>query len=163
MTSKPVNPYSFALVVDAIRIVQSDSSHSGEDEPLAYDQHTKSYLVEKIRGTTIYPFEDCNNVVFDKLTSAGLQLYLYILLNLKWEKDYINLKSIETCEILNISRVTLYKAIKQLESINVICKKSRSEYWINPKYLFNGSVVKYASKQENSEVNIVKIINKSNK
>ena len=163
MISKQTNPYSFKLVVDAIRIMQSDNSYNGDDEPLAYDYHTKSYLVEKVRGTTIFPFKDCNSVVFNGLTSAGMQLYLYILLNLKWEKDYINLKALETCEILGISRVTLHKAIKQLESIDVICKKSRSEYWINPNFLFNGSVVKYASKHEFSKINIVKTINKIKK
>lgn len=170
MVSTQSNPYSYHLVVDAIRIMQSDNSYNGEEEPIAYDYYTKSYLVEKIRGTTIFPFKDsknpnrdCDKLIFNNLTGAGMQLYLYIILNLKWEKDYINLKYEDTSKALGISRVTLCKAIKQLESIDIICKKTRSEYWINPKFLFNGSVIKYANKQEGSTINVIKVVNKSNK
>jgi DNA-binding GntR family transcriptional regulator len=44
---------------------------------------------------------------------------------------------------MNVSRPTLLKAIQELEDVAVICKKSQSDYWINPHYIFKGNRIKY--------------------
>jgi predicted transcriptional regulator len=65
---------------------------------------------------------------------------------MKPDCDFINLKTEFVCKKMKISRPTLTRAISQLIDIGVLCKKTQSEYWINPFYIFKGNRIKFYNK-----------------
>lgn len=120
-----------------------------------YEQVTKSFLAEQQSKTSVYDIPYIENILFTEITSAGRDILLYIIYNVKENEDVINLKHDRLAKKVNLSRPTLIKGIQQLIDVGVICKKSQSEYWINPLYVFKGNRINYYRKQCEDCIDIV--------
>lgn len=120
------------------------------------EEITKSFLVEEQPKVSMYHIPWDNNVLFkDQIKSNGRDLFLYIAYNIKTNEDTIILKSEKVMKNMNISRATLYTAISQLVDASVIVKKSVSEYWINPYFLFKGNRIQYYKTNKPDQIKIV--------
>lgn len=110
---------------------------------LNYQQVTSSYCAEQQSKTSVYNIPYIENVLFKELSSKGRDLLLYVIYNIPENTDYINLKIDKVCNKINMSKPTCLKAIQELLDVALLSKKSQSEYWINPLYLFKGNRIKY--------------------
>lgn len=82
-----------------------------------------------------------------KAKPSTKNVYFYILHKLGWEKDVIELKVKDIMELMDMSESTVILGIKELVDFGIIFKKTRSRYWINMKYIFNGNRAKFLKKQ----------------
>lgn len=137
-----------------------DTSNISDGIITSFETTTKTYMAEQQKKISVYDIPYIENILFHELSSSGRDLLLYIIYNLKEDCDTINLKAEAVCKEMNISRPTLIKAITQLKDVAVICKKSQSEYWVNPMYLFRGNRIAYYHKHCPNCVEIVAKVKK---
>lgn len=78
-----------------------------------------------------------------ELSAPGCRMLLYVQAKLKSGCDYINLKRDKVATDLEASESSIGYGIQNLIDCGVLCKKSQSEYWINPLILFNGNRKQY--------------------
>jgi len=112
-----------------------------------YKKVEESFLAEQQDKTSVYNIPNINNVLFKALDPRSRDLFLYIIYNIKKEEDIINLKLDAICSLTEMSKPTLIKSINILIDNAIICKKSQSEYWVNPFYIFKGNRIDYYNKQ----------------
>lgn len=132
LVEKPLKKYKTVKSKDSIEGIIT--SYETVEETIKIEQQTKSL---------VYYIPYIENVLFDELKSSGRDLLLYLIYNIKPNMDFISLKLQKVSKEMKCSKPTLISAIKQLVSIGLICKKSQSEYWINPHYMFKGNRVHY--------------------
>lgn len=80
------------------------------------------------------------------LKPAGCRMLLYVLAKLNRDQDVIKLQRSVVSKDLNMSDTTVGSGIGDLCENGFLCKKSRSEYWINPIAIFNGDRKAYFEK-----------------
>lgn len=98
---------------------------------------------EKDPFTKLYNEKSFMNV-FKQTSDTASKIFLYIAYNLKKDSDIISLNADTVMEFVGIkSTTTYYKYIQELIDNAVITRKSNSEYWVNPLFLFNGNRVDY--------------------
>lgn len=104
----------------------------------------KKYQKEKT-NTILYHHNDINSILFDCLSHRGRDMFLYIIYKIPKNSDFITLKHSIVRKHLKISKPTIIASIKELIAANILHRKSQSEYWINPDFLFNGDRVEFYS------------------
>jgi len=120
------------------------------------EEITKSFLVEEQEKVSMYHIPWDNNVLFkSNIKNNGRDLYLYIVYNIKTNQDYILLKPEIVMNKMSISKSTLYSAIQQLVDSSIIVKKSVSEYWINPYFIFKGNRIQYYKDNKPDAIDVV--------
>jgi hypothetical protein len=72
-------------------------------------------------------------------------LILYIIMNLGWGMDRMELNREKICTWGGFSAASYYTALGELIDCGVVCKYKNSVFWINPAYFFKGDRFKYAS------------------
>lgn len=98
---------------------------------------------EKDPFTKLYNDKPFLNV-FKQTSDTASKVFLYIAYNLKRDTDVIELNAESVMEFVGIkSTTTYYKYIQELIDNAVITRKSNSEYWVNPLFLFNGNRIDY--------------------
>jgi len=133
-----------------------------EEVTLDYQKIVDVYRTEKQEKTYIYHDTEIGKKLFQSnLKASGRDLWHFILYSLPKDQDWINLKSSKVFKELGISRPTLYSAINQLVEAGLIAKKKNTEYWINPKYIFNGSRLKFIETHCPSKIKVVATIHKA--
>lgn len=149
-TNKAINPFLWSFKLRVIKIKHSrnmvDAKHVNENEGIIteFTKEDVNYMIEEQRKTSLYRLPFIDNVIFTELDGNGRSLLLYIAYHIQKDKDYINLKTETVCKAMNISRPTLIKAIHQLIDLGAISKRaSRSEYWVNPQFIFNGNRIRF--------------------
>jgi hypothetical protein len=89
--------------------------------------------------TKVYNSKQFNNV-FKMTTDTACKMFIFIVYNLPKNQDLIILDSTEVMEFVGIkSLATYYKYIQELIDNAVIARKTHSEYWVNPFFIFNGN------------------------
>jgi len=101
-----------------------------------------SYFIEQDKKVNLYKVGFVRNVMTN-LSPSTMKLFLYIVYTLKENCDFISLPLNKTLKNINISKPTYYKCIAELMEIELLCKKKREEYWVNPVYLFNGNKINF--------------------
>lgn len=141
MRTEILNPFASVLTLDVLEIITPQTVPN----PSGYGNINYSYFVEKQGHVTLYDNSELSRRLFMEAKPATVILFLYISrVLLKRDKDFIEIKPGATCEAINISLKTLYTAIHELTSYNVIMsKQGRNQYWINPEHLFSGNRIKY--------------------
>ncbi len=104
--------------------------------------------------TTLYNTKELAQILFSTSYKTR-DLVLYILLNIKKNTDYIELVQTKVCNKTNLSRNSFYSAVKELTVLNIICKKQIRQYWVNPKYIFNGNRKTFFQKKKPENIKVV--------
>jgi hypothetical protein len=120
-----------------------------------YKEVTESFLMDSQKKTAVYHIPYIENVLFSEMKSNGRDLLLYVIYNIKEEEDFINLKLDRVCQQMKTSRPSLIKGINELSDVGVIAKKSQSEYWVNPHFIFKGNRIEHYYKNSPDSVVIV--------
>lgn len=69
------------------------------------------------------------------LATARLVLYIHETLS-KSKEDYVTLNAEELVKLFKLrNNSPIYKAIKELIEVNVLQKKVKSQYWVNPLFI----------------------------
>lgn len=98
---------------------------------------------EKDPFTKLYNSKPFLNV-FKQTSDTASKIFLYIAYNLDKDTDVISLDADQVMEFVGIkSTTTYYKYIRELIDNAVITRRSNSEYWVNPLFLFNGNRIDY--------------------
>ena len=100
---------------------------------------TNMVIMDSPVGTRLFRTQDAGDIVYGKLTNHGRLILNYIVYHLGFNADCIRLKQDTLCSKLNVSRPIISSGIQELISNFFIMKKSQSEYWINPFYMWNGT------------------------
>lgn len=143
-----MNPF---LASAKIRLLKKKSiirntTNTNESVSQLYSETTMTSLIEVDTFTKNYKYSRQLGLIKD-LSPLGCRLYIYILYKLKKDQDYINLKRSRVSKDLGISTSGIGLAIGSLVDSGLLCKKSQSEYWINPIIMFNGNRKAYFIKQ----------------
>lgn len=96
-----------------------------------------------------------------EMNAIGCRMYLYVQAKLKPEYDYIYLKREKVMKDLELSHTSVGSGIQNLVDVGILCKKSQSEYWINPVVLFNGDRKQYFKKYAPKNITYIKDNNPS--
>lgn len=82
-----------------------------------------------------------------KLKPSGMKMFLYVVGNLKFENDWIEIKKKEIALKYDITDRKVETGIRELIDLGILAKHRPTvngyRYWINTKYLFNGNRLKY--------------------
>lgn len=82
--------------------------------------------------------------VFKNTSDTASKLFLYIAYTLEKNSDVIYINAEKAMEFVGIkSPTTYYKYVQELIDNAIITRKSNSEYWINPLFLFNGNRIEF--------------------
>lgn len=86
------------------------------------------------------------------LSLVGLRVLFYIMQTLAYKETVaVDLKEcMQFTGYKNVS--TIYSALRELESLEVIKKKSRLEYFVNPNVIYKGDRGRYGKRTITSEI-----------
>lgn len=104
-------------------------------------------------GSTTYD-ADGHMELFRKLSRTAIALMFYVHVNNKRGKGIVDMDILRVCDVLSMSRRSYYTALSELISNDVITKRNKKTYWVNPRYSFNGDKIEYYRKH-NREVRIL--------
>lgn len=149
------NPFMNSFVIEALRFRSKQEVPDDVHKAVHDWESSKSYLTDRDNKCSVYYIPYAENTFFGEVKDAGRNIFLYIVINLKSNQDWINMKLEKVCDEMRISRPTALKGLKELTDIGVVTKKSQSEYWINPRFLFNGNRIQYYKKMDEKYVNII--------
>lgn len=102
---------------------------------------TNNIPLESDRYCKLFIYNDKNKSFIRALSANSLQMYLYIISELRSGEDVIRINRKQYMEDMNIkSLTTIHEAIKDLIINGIICATVERElYWINPAIIFCGS------------------------
>lgn len=126
------------------KLLDTHYLHDSQDKTNVYRQN-KSVMYE---------------IMFNRLTDKSRSLFLYIIYSLNKNEDYVTLSAKKVTENIGMSKRTLIEALKELKRCSIIASKSRSVYWVNPMYLFNGNRIEYYRAINPDNVVVKSIISK---
>lgn len=82
--------------------------------------------------------------VFKQTSDTASKIFLYIAYTIPKDKDSIVLNPEDVMGFVGIKSVTTYyKYIQELMDNAVIARRSNSEYWVNPHFVFNGNRIDF--------------------
>lgn len=163
-----LNPFLYKMEVNLVKTestVFMVTTYEGSDINTPTGQSiTTTSISEVDEFTKVYQHSYINGLL-KQFGNSGRHLFLYIIYNLKKDKDIIDLNMTKICSILGIKERTYYMAVNELVLSEVIekCVTSRKayEYWINPKYFYIGDRKKYFADKNPNACKIVKTIPKN--
>lgn len=143
-----INPFTVALRIPVTKVISNVEFVQDISDGIF---HNKAFFLEKVKKTSIYHCESCRDNTIG-LTDKALRLYMWILMSIEPNKDYIQInqeyymkksgtKSINTFKaaITELSRYLYISAVPGFKSI----------YWINPMFYYSGNRLnKYPSNIE---------------
>ncbi len=128
-----------AVMVSKNYVQTNDSNVVGGVKTSIDSKGTNKVIMDSPIGTKLFRTVDAGDLVYGKLSNHGRLVLSYIFYHLGFNMDYIRLKQDSLCEKMGVSRPIISSGIQELITNFLIMKKSQSEYWINPYYMFNGS------------------------
>lgn len=145
-----MNPFLINYELKIIEVYAEEKFANTEDVIegviMKYKKETTVFQIEAQGKTSVYNIPYIENILFKNLSNSGRDLLLYVIYNLKKNEDFINLKLEKVCKECCFSRPTALKGLKDLQDNAILYKKSQSEYWVNPHYIFNGNRINYLQK-----------------
>lgn len=142
-----INPF---VVNNPIKVLSVNSKGVIADNPkdgVVYEGDIlhRKYYIDQQKKTSVYRHNNdfMNDFLFNKLNSKGRDVYLYIIHHLPENQDYMELRIEKIKSATGISRNSIVTALKELKVASLISPKSRSMYWINPEFMFNGNRINY--------------------
>jgi len=111
--------------------------------PVEVDEFTKVYQVKKF------------NDILKFLTPQGCRILLYLQGVLPHDQDYVEIQRSKVGKVLDVHPNTVSLGIQSLLDQNIICKRGKTDYWINPLVLFNGNRLQYFKKNAPTKINYV--------
>lgn len=163
MQELELNPFIVNQPLEAValpkKVAVKESSDLSSPIDKLMDTH---YLHDRQEKTNIYRYnkEAIFEVMYGRLTDKSRSLFMYMTYMLPKNTDYINLSAVKIRKDIGMSARTLTDAIKELRTVNIITFKSRSVYWVNPMYLFNGNRIEYYRAINPDNVVVKSIISK---
>lgn len=136
--------------------------------PDGSSKHTKLDGYEKVTIKRQFSMLIMNprwSEIFYKCSPAGRDMLLYVLMHIKYKSGIVEINpeevSKEASSYVDTSdgRSTfsirkIYSGIENLVSMNILVKKSPKQYWVNPFFIFKGSLIEYF---EQSNVGALKL------
>lgn len=106
-------------------------SKTSEVKPVEVDSFAKVYHISRKYG------------LISNLSAQGCRMFLYLQMTLEQDQDWVKLPAEEVGKRLNLSLLTVRLGIKDLIDNGILCKRGKSDYWINPIVLFSGNRLQY--------------------
>ena len=134
------NPYISKLVIEATKVVESGmyiNDQNGVPQPV-------ERLIEKQKYAKVFYCTGCKERVYN-LSAGAKSLYLYIIYNLKANKDWIHINREWYMSKNGIKSINTNKdAVKELSRYEFLCLNAEYKdlFWINPALFFTGDRIK---------------------
>ena len=106
-------------------------SKTSEIKPVEVDAFAKVYHIGRKYGLVA------------NLSAQGCRMFLYVQMTIEQDQDWVKLPAEEVGKRLNLSLLTVRLGIKDLIDNGILCKRGKSDYWINPIVLFSGNRLQY--------------------
>jgi len=100
------------------------------------DSKTNLYVDNKRKG------------VLKGLSPKATKIFLFVMLNLERNQDYISFSAKQIEAFTGFSENTFYKYLDELFVQEILRRKHRDCYWINPRVLFKGDRLAYFKRVE---------------
>lgn len=150
------NPFTGCYKVKTIRTYYNQDNlrkllDTATDSKAFYEYE----LTEKV---SIFSNKDFIEILLKQGKPITLKLYIFIINNVaRKDQDFIELKVKDVQLYLGVSRMNLYKGIKELRSFRFLApRKGRNVYWLNTELIFAGDRIKYLYEVAPESVKIVK-------
>lgn len=138
------NPWAFSLKIEATEVTDYKRHISEQQEDGHTIQVPDKYYLDRTPSTKVFMTVGVKEKVYG-LSERAKCLYLYLLYNLKQNKDYVQINQENYMLKNNIKSVNTFKeAKKELINADFILPAStyKTVFWINPNYIFPGSRTK---------------------
>jgi len=134
------NPFLDSIKIKKIKLSENFTKGSDADDLIEL-----SVTINRITdvGGYVKVYVDLINNL-PKLINSAIVILHYIFKNLKYETDYIDLN----ISNFDFSLSSYNRGISNLIEYNVISKKEKTIYWINPTTIFKGNRLKFLNKYE---------------
>ena len=137
---KKSNPF---LVKDSFKVIRGKTITEFEGSGNVISNMLNSlFLYEQTPKVSLYKIGYIRNLMLS-LQPQSVRLFLYIAYTLKKDEDVIHLPLKKVKKTLGVSNPTYYRAISELSDCQILAKKSREYYWINPVFLFYGNKIAF--------------------
>ena len=118
---------------------------------------SRDMLVEQIEKVSVY-LENRNKLVAMELSSAGKNLLVWLLYNLRLKEDVVKIDRKRVAADTGVKSASVYRGIRNLEQANIIRRSAVGVYWINPYFFFRGSRVGFFNDLKALDVREVEIV-----
>mgnify|MGYP003620960643 CR=1 FL=1 len=144
MENKSKNPFlqNNKLAVIEIQETYYESRTSNIDSDgftPKFKKVTETHFIEQQPKVYLYKIPFALSVYYKHIKSHGRDIFFYIALSIKENTDFIEINPMKLSSELCISKSAIYNGIQQLIDVSILCKKAKSEYWVNPTFLFRGN------------------------
>lgn len=163
MQEVELNPFIVNNPIEVIALPKKHAIKESDDLSSPLDKLMDThYLHDSQDKTSVFRQNKSvmYEIMFGRLTDKSRSLFLYIMYSLNKNEDYVTLSAKKIKEHIGMSKRTLIEALKELKRCSIIVNKSRSVYWVNPMYLFNGNRIEYYRSLNPSNVVVKSIINR---
>lgn len=137
------NPFLQSIKLKVI--IKSDKMQVIDTKDVAsiHGTFTMDHKFEADTFTKLYNDKPFLNV-FRITSDTACKIFMYIAYNLNRNTDIIKISTEEVMIFVGIkSLATYYKYIQEMIDNAIIARKSNSEYWVNPLFLFNGDRIAF--------------------
>lgn len=134
------NPFWFTLQIPVTKVVSDIEWEEDIEEGLVLN---KEFYIERTPSVKLYYCKDCKEIVYG-LSDKAQRLYLFILLHLIPNKDWIRINPEKYMSVNRIKSLTTYRgAVKELVRYGFLASTEyRTVFWINPNLYFSGNRIK---------------------
>lgn len=144
-----INPFTATSTLLARRV--SNEQYYPNAPHASYNHSGKSiknlYLVDFHKKTNLYvpSTQIMDELLFESLSTGALKIFMYVMVHIRNNQDYIQLPYNKLVTICKMSRATVTRCLKELRDLSILAVKGQSVYWVNPTYIFGGNRIKYFS------------------
>lgn len=141
-----INPFVVNNPIEVVALPKKVAVNSSDDTATPLDKLLGThYLHDRQDKTSVFRHgkKVMYEVMFGRLSDKSRSVFLYIMYSLNKNEDYIDLSSKKVQQDIGMKKRTLVEALKELKACSIITAKSRSIYWVNPMYLFNGNRIEF--------------------
>lgn len=140
--TKQINP----LLIKELS-VRTQIKHSTAKSPAKRSKVIEAITYDIQHYTKLYHDENITNIICANLPLYALRIYNYMAQKLGKDSDVIRMTYDQLMSVTGTSsKATITESLKTLKYFNIIRDKSRSVYWVNPRYMFNGNRLDYYTK-----------------
>lgn len=150
------NPFTGSYMLQVVRTYKVPTESAIKRMIAEGDEYRQDYYdSEYVRRVTLFENKPFTARILHEAKPNTIKLYYYITQSIGAEEDFISLVHTNVIPDLNITKTTLYMAIRELEKFRLLSRKhGAGQYWVNTELLFRGNRIEYIKRMASHCISI---------